>query len=1454
MKKDTYEDGWNESNLWTAFAPGNRRGRNPVYSTNEIRASIGVKRQALDGDIDARLQAAEDVGNGNFRLSVPVIRLPGRGFSLVLDLIYNSKLWHKDGNRIFFDIDHDWPAPGWSLGFGKLVKINEAATMFMLIDVDHTRHHFIGTSNAISNEYLKFAGHSTDGTLIDCEVYIPGQNRGILSANVKYPDGTIVEFTAKGNGDDYDTMYPTRIIDANGNFITIAYRNNTGPEIDVITDMLGRIISFHYDTNNLLTAITGPELNGGTRTLIRLQYKRLTLGYNFDENIDPFTREDDPFVIEAIYYPATSTGFWFGDQDSFSSYGMIAKVSERRAMVFSAVSLNEQGRISGGVMTHERILNYPVNPSIILTDAPTYTKITETWDGMDVPSSVTQYLIRQEENPRRVEVTYPDGTRNLNLSYNKKPGDADYWLDGFIFQTIIYDASDILQNTQLYWEQGDYNSIRLKRKEITDELVQKKAIEFDYGPYNQVTEVREYDYGGSIVLRRVHTDYVTRSFYTDNHIFNLPSIVQIYKGEETDPASRVEYTYDRSPLANTPDIIGHLDEYNPYAPSTWVPPETVEVCHQGHCVSKTIPGHYETVYDKKTIFRGNVTSVKTYTDAARQTGAIIKRYRYDIAGNRINASTPVCEKNYGYTLATQYAYPTMYTRGTALSASNGRLTVMASYDFNTGLLLSKTDANGLTTQTEYYPSTLRTKIVRLPTMASATYDYDDNAMTITETIRDSSGEIAAQNIKRLNGLGVVRRIEILGDGGMWNISEIQYEFLGRPWKQTQPYRSGQTLQWSELFYDALGRVTLIRAPDGSEVHNYYNEVSRPNVASSSPGQTLRSKDAWGRERWTRTDALGKLVEVIEPDPNGGGSVFAAGSLVTTYTYNCALDRLIKIFQGMQRREFQYDSLGRLTHQYLPEKLAMLNDAGEFNGTGSKWSDVFTYDERSNLTSHTDARGVKTIYDYDNDPLNRLKTVTYDTPGFGDTANPILPAASIIYEYMEMGDLTRLSRVTTTGICTEEYGYDAEGRVSSKKLTMMDLQDFPHVIDYNYDSLSRLKDIRYPAEYGMAGAPRKLVQSDYGAGGQLVRLTVDGVEYISEIVCNEASQITSLKVGVPGPNQLTEEYEFDSMRGFLSRQRVLREGNLLLDLSYDYLSNNGQTGQVIAIVNNLDELKSRSYAYDALGRLVKVTLGVSNIHRNDYWTQEFGYDSYGNRTSAKAFGPPHFSSNNLSGLSRVIPEPIFEPGPELPGNRDGIDGISYDTKTNRITTTGFAYDAAGNLARAMQADGTWQRYQYDAAGRLIKVSDDAGNVLEENTYGADRRRLMRRTKGMSGPRGAYTLTDKYYIWSGNQVIAEYDETIPTISEESAWTKSYIYLGGRLCATLTPNGATEMVQYHHPDRLGTRLITNATDATVKEQNTFSFGTVPSTESTTDGNRLFTSYDRSRETGLDYAMNRY
>lgn len=74
-----------------------------------------------------------------------------------------------------------------------------------------------------------------------------------------------------------------------------------------------------------------------------------------------------------------------------------------------------------------------------------------------------------------------------------------------------------------------------------------------------------------------------------------------------------------------------------------------------------------------------------------------------------------------------------------------------------------------------------------------------------------------------------------------------------------------------------------------------------------------------------------------------------------------------------------------------------------------------------------------------------------------------------------------------------------------------------------------------------------------------------------------------------------------------------------------------------------------------------------------------------------------------------------------------------------------------------------------------------------------------------------------------------------------------------STSPVNSSTEKKETHHPDRLGTKVVTNVDSGASFEQSTLPFGTAFGNESTGYSNQVFTSYDRSSVTGLDYANNR-
>src|SRR6185369_7578443 len=168
------------------------------------------------------------------------------------------------------------------------------------------------------------------------------------------------------------------------------------------------------------------------------------------------------------------------------------------------------------------------------------------------------------------------------------------------------------------------------------ELSQITATEFSYGSvYNQVTEIRHYDYGGATLLRATRTQYQNSANYTSRHIFSLPLVVEIFAGDGVTRVSRTDYQYDGQQLTASPSVAQHDVTYNPYADAEGlsypVPDQNdpdctpacrfvmIDYCGDYSCCDGYCTETWVSPYDPATDYRGNVTQVTTYANAGNLT-------------------------------------------------------------------------------------------------------------------------------------------------------------------------------------------------------------------------------------------------------------------------------------------------------------------------------------------------------------------------------------------------------------------------------------------------------------------------------------------------------------------------------------------------------------------------------------------------------------------------------------------------------------------------------------------------------------------------------------------------------------------------------------------------------------------------------------------------------------------
>ena len=177
-------------------------------------------------------------------------------------------------------------------------------------------------------------------------------------------------------------------------------------------------------------------------------------------------------------------------------------------------------------------------------------------------------------------------------------------------------------------------------------------------------------------------------------------------------------------------------------------------------------------------------------------------------------------------------------------------------------------------------------------------------------------------------------------------------------------------------------------------------------------------------------------------------------------------------------------------------------------------------------------------------------------------------------------------------------------------------------------------------------------------------------------------------------------------------------------------------------------------------------------------------------------------------------------------------LSISAATNRITTSGFAYDAAGNLVHWPGGTVTIGA-EYDVDGRLSMVKED-GVAKYNYAYDARNRRVRRKDVSGNPPRyevygpggellGVY---GGYWYWSGGQW-----NYVFRVEEER------VYFAGRVVARLDESGSAIEQRM---DRLGS----------VKAWQRYPFG--EGNESNTYDE--YATYPVDRSTGHYYAWNRF
>jgi len=1224
----------------------------------EYYNAVGISANtAVESTVSSVPGSTVSLASSNFGFTLPILELSGRGLALSLQMAYNTRIWTKDDSALTFDYGTGWPAPGWTLGFGQIIPnydntltgngsgvgLANAPGNYLLITENGTRVKLIQDYNSSTSLWR----HKTnDGSYLQYH-----HQTGVLLGS----DGMTVLYNSVNN-----RLLPTAIQSRNGDKITITYKVSTSAplSIDYVTDTLGRVFTFQYNGSGQLTGVTAPGFGGtGTRELMRIDYQTISLQYNFTSSltVNAPTSGSTISVVKRVYDPVLGKGYVFPD---YSTYGMIRKVSKQSG-------LTSNPAIPGTEIAYTQ-MDYPNASSGLLSDAPTFSKRSEWWEGKTdssglptiTPSDFNYTATVDTVNQiKTLKVASPQGDQYFaSISTNAAAAE-----NGLITKEEIRSSSGTLVRSTTFAYDQLPSGILPNDIRTSNELSNTAKVEYAYGSYGRLLGIDEKIWsqvnGDYIPYRTTAYTYVDDLAYINRGLLRLVATVSTYADGALTPAAKTEYTYDN--YAST----GGMLDYS------------------------VLPPNHDATFDETFTVRGNLTGVKQWSDVASNL-YVLRGTRYDIFGNGVRQDISCCAVMHSdFSEATWYSQADSETKGTPSVAPF--LTTLYEYDFNTGLPTSTTSPEGLVTSVSYDAASWRRTGLNLPSGAYTEVVYGDSDRTYAErfTYQDEASTRIVTTKEWRDGLGrTLRRGTGSGSSpASYDMVATRYDSEGREWKISNPYSgntSGQpvgTTHWTEYVYDDLSRITEIKLPDGQKIQNQYT------------GQKQTTIDQVGRKREYTRDGLERLVTVKEQDP-------ATGTLgwTTTYEYD-VLNNPIQcnmfgpnptIGSSAQRRYFQFDGLSRVKSATTPE-----------GGT-----DAYAYNAWGGLSKKTDARGIETHYGYDE--LHRLVHVWYTGIG-GDetgTVRPALPSGvpattDTVFNFNNFSSSAPGNgkvQSVTDGSGSQTPQYDSLGRVSRRDITI-GTRTFS--VNYEYNEADQRTVLVYPSG--------KRVRSLRDARGRISGLDrVDlpqTTSYVSGAQYDSAGHLTQVQLG----NGTQETYSFSADRLQLNGQTVTRGASTLLDFSYHYNAQAGQfgtgtttgnTGALAAMGGMVNgQNRNQAFAYDTLGRLV----GASGWST---WQRSYEYDAWGNRLKVR---------NPLAG-NQVLQNVTLQGGVGyLSNNR-------IASVTSGGTTTNYTYDAAGNLT----ADS--MNYQYDAENRLVSVNAGAAQY----TYNFANKRVKKVAGGVT----------------------------------------------------------------------------------------------------------------------------
>lgn len=577
--------------------------------------------------------------------------------------------------------------------------------------------------------------------------------------------------------------------------------------------------------------------------------------------------------------------------------------------------------------------------------------------------------------------------------------------------------------------------------------------------------------------------------------------------------------------------------------------------------------------------------------------------------------------------------------------------------------------------------------------------------------------------------------------------------------QNRPFGSSSFTTGSS--YDSFGRISSQYDPlFQTTTYSYANVAKNISTGVETLQNVMQSVQPDGLKQLSYYDTYGRLIKKIQQTPT------LSKTITTAYTYNSLgqlKSSIVTAGASSQSTQYGYDGWGQLIYlqddkgqkyRYIYNRFGAL-ESQSINGVLQKQT---AHNEIGWVLSKTNAEGQQEKYQY---------FINGQIANYTDKAGQ-----KTVYTYTPYGEQDRVSVLNPAG--TEIYWQQNTYAAATRLLTeISNIEN--ETLSYHYDIWKR-------------NDTKTIIGQTYTFG-------YDSYDRMTSIVY---------------PDNQKAIYTFDNLNR-ISTVNYKDSANVALmsPVAYTYSTTSNINTYRETFANGLKQEKQT----DSFRELT--TMKHFNNSTTANWTENFGYDGFGNINSLDRNSTAY--SYQYDGLNRIQQE-------NLPG---GQNKYMYDDKGNRLTLE------SDNLPTNLNGS---KQYTYNAINQVKTFTDNAGTTASYTYYGDG----LRATKTVNGQ-----LTR--YVYVNGKIIEELD-AIGTSKARNIWGNELLY---RKNSTATDSQGGYYFFNGHGD------VVKVTDNSGNVLNAYDYdiwGNLTSKTETMNNPFKYTGEMQDDETGNVYLRARY